>query len=97
MSFLFQVQITESHNLTHLHVPSLRRHEITLDPKASSTLEGAVIAFNKPPGRATVSYRPDVSELQRRLRSKHALQFVVEYDVGRDQKGGEIQVSGIHK
>ena len=42
--------------------------------------------------RAVVKYRPKLSELQKRLRSRHALQFVVEYDVDRKGVGGEVQV-----
>ena len=42
--------------------------------------------------RAVVRYRPKLSELQKRLRSRHALQFVVEYDVDRKDVGGEVQV-----
>ena len=42
--------------------------------------------------RAVVRYRPKLSELQKRLRSRHALQFVVQYDVDRKDVGGEVQV-----
>ena len=42
--------------------------------------------------RAVVRYRPKLSELLKRLRSRHALQFVVQYDVDRKDVGGEVQV-----
>lgn len=86
-----QVSIVENKNITYLHVPSLRRHEISVDAKSGSPgLSGARVQQSG--GRARVQFRPELQDLQSRLKSKHALQFVVEYDVEREGQGGEIQV-----
>ena len=87
----------ENQNLSYLHVPELRRHEITAPAAAATALKG--VDIDRPhANKAYVRYKPEVSDLQRRLRTRHALQFVVEYDVqrnGRHEKsGGEIQVCG---
>ena len=89
---VFKVHIMENRNLTRLHVPALRRHEITTS--ASETdLKGVSIRRGDGGRSAVIKYAPDVGELQERLKSKHALQFVVEYDVDRPGgKAGEIQV-----
>ena len=89
-TFILQVNILENRNLTYLHVPELRRHEISVDENASDSLKG--VRVERKGGWANIRYRPNVSDLQRRLKSKHALQFVVEYDVDRPDKAGEIQV-----
>ena len=99
-----QVHILENRNLTHLRVPALRRHEVSVaDGDESRTHESqrghrhpdVRVAGGPEEGspRAVVRYRPKLSELQKRLRSRHALQFVVEYDVDRKDVGGEVQVS----
>jgi hypothetical protein len=99
MSFhiAFQVHIFENRNLTHLHVPALRHHEISVEDGDGDDKDASrddLIILGGPPGRrAVVQYRPKLLELQRRLRSHHALQFVVQYDVDRKEKAGEIQVS----
>ena len=43
-------------------------------------------------GKVEVQYRPNVKKLQRLLKSNHALQFSVQYDVERNEKGGEMEV-----
>ena len=43
-------------------------------------------------GKVKVQYRPNVKKLQRLLKSNHALQFSVQYDVERNEKGGEMEV-----
>lgn len=90
--FNFQVQILESRNLTHLHVPELRRHEISLK---SSNLTDLSIHRGDGGRKALIKYTPKVSELQERLRTNHALQFVLEYDVEREDNAGDIQVRSI--
>ena len=76
--------------MTHLHVPELRRHEISLK---SSNLTDLVIHRGSEGRKALIKYTPKVSELQERLRTNHALQFVLEYDVEREDNAGDIQVS----
>ena len=99
-----QVHILENRNLTHLRVPALRRHEVSVadgdESRTHESLRGrrrpdVRVAGGPEEGspRAVVRYRPKLSELQKRLRSRHALQFVVEYDVDRKDVGGEVQVS----
>ena len=98
-----QVHILENRNLTHLRVPALRRHEVSVadgdESRTHESLRGrrrpdVRVAGGPEEGspRAVVRYRPKLSELQKRLRSRHALQFVVEYDVDRKDVGGEVQV-----
>ena len=104
-----QVHILENRNLTHLRVPALRRHEVSVadddddDDEELRTFERRGSGRGRPDvrvvggpeegsPRAVVRYRPKLSELQKRLRSRHALQFVVEYDVDRKDVGGEVQV-----
>ena len=42
---------------------------------------------------AFIQYKPNLGELQTKLKSKHSLQFVIEYDVERDpNQPGNIQV-----
>ena len=97
MLYSFQVTISENKKLTHLHVPALRRHEIKADGDGDrGQLPGVRVAGGPPDGRrAFIQYRPKPEELQKRLRSRHALQFVVEYDVDRKDKAGEIQVGNL--
>ena len=90
-----QVQITENRNLTRLHVPELRRHEISRDKtKGDDDKDSSSVVISRPtPNRALVRFSPSLPELQRKLRSRHALQFVVQYDVDRSRdKAGEVQV-----
>ena len=37
-------------------------------------------------------YKPNVKKLQKLLNSNHALKFSVQYDVERQDEGGEIEV-----
>ncbi len=87
------MQIKENRPLKELSVPGLKRHQIVIG-NSSETLEGALIL--KDPshtGSARVSYRPQLGPLQKLLKSNHALQFSVRYDVDRQSdKAGEIQV-----
>jgi len=83
----------------------LKRKGVFLN-ESSEALEGAQILKDPShPGTARISYRPlHMDKLQALLKSNHALQFSVKYDVDRDsgQKdinhknyqgiGGEIQV-----
>jgi hypothetical protein len=72
-------------------VPALRRHEISAATDGEmDTAKGAHV--NRKGGRANIKFRPELEQLQKRLKSKHALQFVVEYDVERPDRAGEIQV-----
>eukprot|EP00095_Tigriopus_kingsejongensis_P007343 maker-scaffold589_size129586-snap-gene-0.49 protein:Tk07343 transcript:maker-scaffold589_size129586-snap-gene-0.49-mRNA-1 annotation:"inter-alpha-trypsin inhibitor heavy chain h4-like" len=90
--FSIEVQVAEHANLSYLHVPELRRHEIVSREKSLTSLKD--VDISRPSlSTAKIRYRPDLESLQRRLKSRHSLQFVVEYDVTRDlQKAGEIQV-----
>ena len=79
-------------------MPGLKRHGITIKNSTSSTsgsLEGAHIMKDPShPGTVRISYRPQLELLQSLLKSNHALQFSVKYDVDRsfDKGEGEIQV-----
>ena len=75
--------------MSHLHVPELRRHEISLE---SSNLTDLVIQRGSGGKKALIKYTPKVAQLQQRLRTNHALQFVLEYDVEREDNAGDIQV-----
>lgn len=79
-----------------MSVPGLKRHQISINSTSDETLKGALILKDPShPGAARISYRPRLNELQKLLKSNHALQFSVKYDVDRhsDSKaGGEIQV-----
>ena len=106
IGFTRQVHILENRNLTHLRVPALRRHEVSVAADGDEELrvsgrngrgrgrpEVRVVGGpEEGSARAVVRYRPKLSELQKRLKSRHALQFVVEYDVDRKDVGGEVQV-----
>ena len=78
-------------------MPGLKRHHITVT-NSSETLEGAQILRDPSHhGSARISYRPQLQVLQKLLKSNHALQFTVRYDVDRGQDSpaggaGEIQV-----
>ena len=86
------MHILENRNLTYLNVPSLRRHAISLE---KSERFAQIRQFVEQPGRAIIQYKPDLKELQKELISRHALQFVVQYDVERPDKAGEVQVGQI--
>lgn len=77
-------------------MPGLKRHQISINNTSDETLKGArILKDPSHPGAARISYRPQLNELQKLLKSNHALQFTVKYDVDRhsDSKaGGEIQV-----
>ncbi len=93
--FSIKVQVRESRNLTYLHVPPLSRHQLTsVDASSSSSSSDGPLGthVHRPSSSsAVVTYRPPLKHLQERLRSRHALQFAVEYDVQRVGKGGEVQ------
>ncbi len=58
--FLFfakKVFIAENRNLTHVEVPNLRRHEISVDLLQEEKLEEVSIKRNSP-SQATIRYRP---------------------------------------
>ena len=85
----------ENRKLTKVHVPTLRRHEISMDNATNHGSDTAKYVRIRRPGdgKARISYRPDVRELQTLLKNKHALQFSVQYEVERLGKGGEIEVT----
>lgn len=90
--FFIEVQIVENTDLSYLHVPELRRHEIVAREESPTSLKHVDIS-RPTQNSAKIKYRPDLVNLQRKLKSRHSLQFVVEYDVTRDtDKAGEIQV-----
>jgi len=103
--FGIDIQIMENRPIKDLTVPNLKRKGVFLN-ESSEALEGAQILKDPShPGTARISYRPlHMDKLQALLKSNHALQFSVKYDVDRDsgQKdinhknyqgiGGEIQV-----
>ena len=91
-SFAIDVNVVENRNLTYFHVPALRRHEISSERSEAGLKEARI---SRTETGARVSYEPDLEELQRRLRSRHALQFIVEYDVERIESGGEVQVRAL--
>lgn len=86
------MQIKENRPITDLSVPGLKRHKITIGN--ATELENAhILKDPSHPGSARISYRPDLASLQKMLKSHHALQFSVKYDVDRQSdKAGEIQV-----
>jgi hypothetical protein len=92
-----QVQISESRKLTNVTVPALRRHEISVEGLNNSKTSEYVKIKRLDEGRVKVQYRPNVKKLQKLLNSNHALQFSVQYDVERKEKGGEIEVILIRK
>ena len=87
----FQVQIVENRAIKDLSVPNLKQKGISLT-NSSDALQGAQILKDPShPGSARISYRPlRMEKLQTLLKSNHALQFSVKYDVDRhlDTKGG---------
>ena len=86
-----RTRIFETANITYLHVPELRRHDLSHRESAPSALKDADVRRSEDGREAKITFTPDIEELQRRLKTKHALQFVVEYDVAREGKGGDIQ------
>ena len=87
----------ENRPLKDLTVPGLRRRGVAVTNSSSSgvNLEGArILKDPSHPGSARISYRPRLESLQNLLKSNHALQFSVKYDVDRqsDKGAGEIQV-----
>ena len=90
-STILQIQIKENRPITKLEVPGLRRQGVTIQ----NTTDGAhILRDPSHPGSARISYRPPLASLQKLLKSHHALQFSVGYDVerGEDRSGGEIQL-----
>ena len=87
-----QVQISESRKLTKVNVPPLRRHEISIEGLNDNKTSQYVQIRHLDEGKVKVQYRPNVKKLQRLLKSNHALQFSVQYDVERNEKGGEMEV-----
>ncbi len=55
--FAKKVFIAENRNLTHVEVPNLRRHEISVDLLQEEKLEEVSIKRNSP-SQATIRYRP---------------------------------------
>ena len=88
-----QVQISESRKLTKVNVPPLRRHEISIEGLNDNKTSQYVQIRHLDEGKVKVQYRPNVKKLQRLLKSNHALQFSVQYDVERNEKGGEMEVN----
>ena len=89
-----QVRISENRKLTKVNVPTLRRHEISVEPVNGSKKSTEYVKINRlDDGKAMISYNPNVKKLQRLLNSNHALQFSVKYDVEREGRGGEIEVT----
>ena len=101
------MRIRESRNLTRLSVPPLSRHQQAFQDEeeadsndvSKQTDSGPPLGatVDRPsPSSALISYRPPLHRLQERLKTRHALQFAVEYDVDRsgdmEGRGGEVQV-----
>ena len=80
----------ENRALIDLSVPGLRRQGISI---TNSTTGAHILKDPSHPGSARISYRPPLGSLQKILKSHHALQFSVRYDVDRrDEVSGEIQL-----
>ena len=78
--------------MINVTVPALRRHEISvegLDDRKTSEYVKIKRLDNK---RVKVHYKPNIKKLQKLLNSNHALKFSVQYDVKRQDAGGEIEV-----
>ena len=88
----------ENRPLKDLSVPGLKRRGITLTNTTKSNLDGThILKDPSNPGAARISYRPRLESLQHLLKSNHALQFSVKYDVDRQSdKAGEIQAQYIY-
>ncbi len=101
------MRIRESRNLTRLSVPPLSRHQQAFQDeeeadsndvsKQTDSVPPPGATVDRPsPSSALISYRPPLHKLQERLKTRHALQFAVEYDVDRsgdrEGRGGEVQV-----
>ena len=88
----------ENRPLKNLSVPGLKRRGITLTNTTKPNLDGThILKDPSNPGAARISYRPRLESLQHLLKSNHALQFSVKYDVDRQSdKAGEIQAQYIY-
>ena len=88
----------ENRPIKDLSVPGLKRRGIIITNSTTTANldEARILKDPSHPGSARISYRPRLESLQNLLKSNHALQFSVKYDVDRqsDKGGGagEIQV-----
>ena len=84
-SYSVGVSITETSDISHIAVRrlSFKRREDQEEDRDSDEVEGAEIMMSPTdPGKVTITYNPDVRQLQTELRSeKHPLQLIVEYEV----------------
>ena len=91
--FVFcKVKISESRKLINVKVPALRRHEISVESIDDRNTSEYVKINKLDDKRVKVHYKPNVKKLQKLLNSNHALKFSVQYDVERQDEGGEIEV-----
>ena len=90
----------ENRPIKDLSVPGLKRRGISITNSTTDRNldEARILKDPSHPGSARISYRPRLESLQKLLKSNHALQFSVKYDVdrqsdkGKSGEGGEIQV-----
>ena len=86
----------ENRPIKDLSVPGLKRRGISITNSTTDRNldEARILKDPSHPGSARISYRPRLESLQNLLKSNHALQFSVKYDVDRsfDKGEGEIQV-----
>ncbi|KAK3102942.1 hypothetical protein FSP39_015126 [Pinctada imbricata] len=88
--FLIEVKINESRALSELEVPAIR-NDILTDDDTEDDNELAVIERPSPKS-ALITYRPTID--QQRQESERGIrgQFVVEYDIERENLAGELLV-----
>ena len=78
--------------MINVKVPALRRHEISVESIDDRNTSEYVKINKLDDKRVKVHYKPNVKKLQKLLNSNHALKFSVQYDVERQDEGGEIEV-----
>lgn len=86
-SLSLDVMVEEQRNLTHVAVPTIRDNSLEGEEKMVEEVE----MLREGPGRARVTYRPNMKDLEKLGKS---LQFLLEYDV--ERVDGEVLLMDGH-
>ncbi|XP_040572273.1 inter-alpha-trypsin inhibitor heavy chain H3 [Lepeophtheirus salmonis] len=90
-SFSITMRIMEQRKITMIEVPKLRKYDINIQ---ENIIENETEIERISPREVRVYYKPQLSSLQSLLKSRHALQFSVNYDVERPNDGEILVVDG---
>ncbi|XP_023341336.1 inter-alpha-trypsin inhibitor heavy chain H6 [Eurytemora carolleeae] len=92
-NYVIDVNIAEQKNISRINVPKLKKHfiDVEKEDEEEQLKDSEILLSPSSGGSARVLYNPDIHHLQEQVK-EGPLQFMIEYEVERGDKGGELDL-----